>query len=136
MAQNAQQELADAIRGKSDDEILLGAQLVGGVEALLDQTFAAAKDHLNPDAAKDVVIGYRLSHGPATYEYAVVVKDKAVTIEKRNPADARVTLVLTVPDYLRFITGELNNMTAFTTGRLQLEGDVMFAQELGPMFSR
>ncbi len=37
-------------------------------------------------------------------------------------------------DFIALMTGELNGMTAFMTGKLQLEGDLMLAQKLSSMF--
>lgn len=129
------EQLAEAIKGRSDDEILAGLESQGGVEAVLDMTFDGQKTALNPDKAQDVVIGYELSAAGKTYPYAVVIKDKAANIEKREPSDARVTMVLTVPDYLRLISGQLDGMQAFMSGKLKLKGDMMFAQQIQTMFN-
>lgn len=134
MADDARALLEESVKGKSDEEILAFAQSVGGTETLLDLTFEGMTQALDPEKAQDCVVGYELTEGDRTYSYAVTVKDKACTIEKREPSDARVTLGLSVPDYLRLITGNLDGMQAFMQGKLKLKGDMMFAQQIQGMF--
>lgn len=125
--------LAEAIREKSDAEIATFVEAMGG-GAFLDQTFEGMRDSLNPAKAQDAIIGYRLRHGGGYHSYAVVIKDGAATIYKREPADARVTLELSVPDYLRLITGQLPVLRSVLLRRLRIKGDRKFAREMQAMF--
>src|ERR671919_1783801 len=113
MADDPRALLAEAVKGKSDEEIVQLLKDSGGVEQTLDMTFEGMKEALKPDAAQDCVIGYSLGEGVSTYNYAVIIKDKTCTYEKREPSDARVTLGMSVPDYLRLISGDLDGMQAF-----------------------
>lgn len=136
MSENPQEMLAQAIQGKSDDEILALADQFGGIEQLLDTTFEGMKSALDPAKAQDCVIGYELKAGDQAYPYKITIKDKAAEIEKTEPEGARVTLGLSVPDYLRLISGQLNGMQAFMQGKLKLKGDMMFAQQIQGMFGQ
>lgn len=133
MASPEAQMLAEAIKGKSDAEIGGFAEAMG-VEGLLDQTFEGMKNALNPSKAQDSVIGYELKQGGTVYPYTLVIKDRAMTVEKRPPTDARVTLKLSVPDYLRLITGQLPVMRAVLRRRLKIVGDRKFARQMQEMF--
>jgi len=126
--------LGEAIKGKSDDEVVQLLKDSGGVEQTLDMIFEGMKSALKPEVAQDCIIGWSLTEGGNTYNYAVIVKDKACTYEKRDPSDARVTLGLSVPDYLRLISGEMDGMQAFMQGKMKLQGDMMFAQQMQNMF--
>lgn len=134
MSDDPQAMLAEAVKGKSDEEVVQLLESTGGVEATLDMTFEGMTQALKPEAAQDSVIGYTLTTGGDTYNYAVIIKDKTCTYEKREPTDARVTLGLSVPDYLRLISGNLDGMQAFMQGKLKLQGDMMFAQQIQTMF--
>jgi putative sterol carrier protein len=134
MADDPRAMLQEAVKGKSDEEIMQFVGNMGGAEALLDITFEGQKAALNPEKAQDCVIGYELTEGGNTYSYAVTIKDKQASYERRDPSDARVTLGLSVPDYLRLIAGELDGMQAFMQGKLKLKGDMMFAQQVPQMF--
>lgn len=126
--------LAEAIKGKSDTEISGFADAMGG-ESFLDQTFDGMKSALNPDKARDSIIGYELTHGDNVYPYTIVIKDRALTVEKRPPNDAQVILKLSVPDYLRLITGQLPVVRSVLTRRMKIVGDRKFAREIQGMFS-
>jgi putative sterol carrier protein len=134
VAQDAQAVLAEAVKDKSDEEIneLLGT--MGGTETVLDMTFQGMAEAVNPEKAQDCVIGYKLTEGDKTYMYKVTIADKKASYEKADPAGARVTMGLSVPDYLRLISGNLDGMQAFMGGKLKLEGDMMFAQQVAGMF--
>ena len=134
MADDARAILTEAVKGKTDDEIMELVGTMGGAETVLEMTFEGMKAALIPDKAQDCVIGYELTEGDKTYAYAVTVKDKQAGYERKDPGDARVTLGLTVADYLRLISGELDGMQAFMQGKLKLKGDMMFAQQVPQMF--
>lgn len=134
MADDARAILTEAVKGKSDEEIMEFVATMGGTEAVLDLTFEGMKAALDPAKAQDCVVGYELTDGGTTHAYTVTVKDKEASYQKAPPTDARVTLGLSVPDYLRLISGELDGMQAFMQGKLKLSGDMMFAQQIPQMF--
>ena len=135
MSDDPREMLAEAVKGKSDEEILSFAEGLGGTEQFLDLTFDGMKQALNPDAAQDCVIAYELTKDDATYAYTVKVQDNTCDVEKGTAApDARVTLGLSVADYMRLISGNLDGMQAFMQGKLKLKGDMMFASQIQRMF--
>lgn len=134
MSDDPQAMLAEAVKDKTDEEITQLLESTGGVEATLDMTFEGMTQALKPEAAQDCVVGYSLTNGGDTYNYAVIIQDKKATYEKREPNDARVTLGMSAPDYLRLISGNLDGMQAFMQGKLKLQGDMMFAQQIQTMF--
>jgi putative sterol carrier protein len=62
------------------------------------------------------------------------VEDGVCELAKGPAENPRVTLALSMPDFLRMITGELNGMQAFTSGKLKISGDLMFSQALASWF--
>lgn len=135
MTTPAQDELRAQILDKTDDEILaLMSGAPGGIEGVLDDTVAGMADALDPDAAQDCVVGYEIDSGGETYGYRIEVHGHDVQTERRAPSDARVVLQLSVPEYLRLITGLLDGTEAFMSGRMKIRGDVMFAPQVGRMF--
>jgi putative sterol carrier protein len=135
MTNSLQGELRAQISGRTDDEIVaLVYEAPGGIEAVLDQTVAGMTDAFDPDAAQDCVIGYEIASGDTTYPCRIEVKGRRVKAERRQPSDARVVLQLSLPEYLRLITGLLDGTEAFMSGRMKIRGDVMFAPQIGRMF--
>lgn len=76
----------------------------------------------------------------ATVQYAIStpmyaeIKDGACTVHEGEADNPDVTLKMEDDDLADMLTGELNGMTAFMTGKLQVDGDIMLAQKLSSMF--
>jgi putative sterol carrier protein len=63
------------------------------------------------------------------------VDDGTCTVEKSTDSEARVTLGLSMPNFVRLIAGQLDGMTAFTSGQLKISGDMMFTQTMTSWFT-
>ncbi len=85
----------------------------------------------NPDAAAGTHCVMQFN--TATPSYATI-KDGACTVSEGTAASPDVTLTIGDEDLVALFTGELNGMTAFMTGKLQLDGDLMLAQRLSSLF--
>lgn len=85
----------------------------------------------DPDAAGDTncTIQYAIS----TPMYAEIA-DGQCTVHEGEASDPDVTIKMDDDDLVAMLTGELNGMTAFMTGKLQVDGDIMLAQKLSSMF--
>jgi putative sterol carrier protein len=130
-------ELAAMIEGKSDDEINAGVA-ERGTEKVLSQIFDYMAGRFQPERAgnQSAVIGWDITSPEGTHSYQFNVADGACTVVQGNPEPARVTLGMALPDFLRFLTGKLDGMQAFMTGKLKLTGDMMFAQSMQAWFSQ
>jgi putative sterol carrier protein len=134
MAQRSRDVMRAVIAGKPDDDVMQLVENMGGVEAVLEMVFQGMEEALIPDKAQDCVIGWELTSGGKTYDYTVTVKDKRATYEESKPTDARVTLGCSVVEFVRLIAGEVEGMAEFTSGKLKIEGDIVFAQQIPQMF--
>lgn len=85
----------------------------------------------NPDAAAGT--NAVLQFNTSTPHYATI-QDGAVTVSAGTAPNPDVTLIMADEDLVALFTGELNGMTAFMTGKLQLEGDLMLAQRMSSFF--
>jgi len=76
----------------------------------------------------------------ATVQYAIStpmyaeIKNGSCTVHEGETGDADVTLKMADEDLADMLTGELDGMTAFMTGKLQVDGDIMLAQKLAGVF--
>ncbi|MDR3416559.1 MAG: SCP2 sterol-binding domain-containing protein [Nevskia sp.] len=86
---------------------------------------------LNADAAAgtDAVIQFNTSQ-----PHYATIKGGACTINAGSAPTPDVTLTMEDDDLVALMKGELNGMTAFMTGKLQLDGDLMLAQRIGGLF--
>lgn len=64
-----------------------------------------------------------------------VIKGGACTVGTGPASSPDLTITMEDDDLVALFKGELNGMTAFMTGKLQLEGDLMLAQKLTAFFS-
>lgn len=76
----------------------------------------------------------------ATVQYAIStpmyaeIKDGSCTVHEGDASDADVTLKMEDDDLVAMLTGELDGMSAFMSGKLQVDGDIMLAQKLAGLF--
>ena len=129
------EEFNELFTGKTDEEIQALAQ--GNEEALLDGVFDSMQAAFNPEAAGDdsAVVQYDIDSRAGEKNYQLKVDEGICTVIKGSVEDPRVTLALNLPNFLRMMTGELNGMQAFTTGKLKITGDMMFSQRIAAWFS-
>lgn len=132
---SSREELATMIQGKNDDEINAGVAALG-TEKVLGQIFEFMATQFQPDRAggQSAVIGWDITSPDGTHGYQLKVADGACAASPSSGEAARVTLGMALPDFLRFITGQLDGMQAFMTGKLKLSGDMMFAQSMQAWF--
>ncbi|MBW1890224.1 MAG: SCP2 sterol-binding domain-containing protein [Deltaproteobacteria bacterium] len=123
-------EFTALFTGKTDEEIL--ALTKDNEETLLDGVFDSMKTAFNSAEAtgESAVIQYVIDSPAGEMSYQLNVADGVCTLAKGPAENPRVTLALSLPDYLRMVTGELNGMQAFTTGKLKITGDLMFSQKI------
>ncbi len=63
-----------------------------------------------------------------------VIKGGACSVAAGPASAADLSITMEDDDLVALFKGELNGMTAFMTGKLQLEGDLMLAQKLTAFF--
>jgi putative sterol carrier protein len=133
---NDQEALAALVEGKTDDEINAFLK-EAGVDQVLDQIFGAMKDRFQADkaAGQTAVVGWDISTPDGTETYQFKVDNGTCEVIKGGTEPAKVTLGLSLPDFIRFIAGKLDGMQAFMSGRLKLSGDMMFAQTMQAWFA-
>ena len=135
--QKRRQELAATLEGRSDEEITQGI-VAQGADTVLHQIFAGMCEAFLPDKAgsQSAVIQYDVNVGGTTHSYQLKVAGGKCELVKGAAGPARVTLALQAADFLRLVTGKLNGMQAFMTGKLKLTGDMMFAQVMQGWFEQ
>jgi len=84
-------------------------------------------------AGVDVVFQWELS-GPQGGSWSVVVKDKTCEVIEGSHSSPTTTLKMGDEDFLKMISGELNAMNAYTSGKLKIEGDLMKSQLIEKLF--
>ena len=86
-------------------------------------------------AGVDVVFQFDIS-GPGGGSWIVVVKDAACDITEGTHDSPTTTIKMGDDDFLKMMSGELNAMNAYTTGKLKIEGDLMKSQLIEKLFKQ
>jgi putative sterol carrier protein len=132
----SREELAALIEGKSDDEINTGVAALG-VDKVLGQVLDGMVEAFQADkaAGQSAVIGWDVTAPDGTHSFQLDIADGTCTANQGSDKAARVTMGMALPDFLRFMSGQLDGMQAFMTGKLKLTGDMMFAQSMQAWFA-
>ena len=116
--------------GKKDEKSPEGE---GGMSVA--EIFGKMPDAFDPQAAKgvNVVFQYSIS-GPGGGDWAVSVADGTCTVTPGAADKPTCTLKIADKDFVDMISGKLDPMTAYTSGKLKIEGDIMKSQLIGKLF--
>jgi putative sterol carrier protein len=135
-ADDARSALAELVDGRSDDEINEAAQALG-IDTLLDQVFDGMQQAFQPDkaAGQTAVVQWNVDAPDGTRSRTVHIADGTCSVVQGAADRPRLTLTLTLADFLRFVSGQLDGMQAFMSGKLKLGGDIMLAQTMQAWFA-
>lgn len=85
----------------------------------------------NADAASGTECVVQFNASSPMY---ATIKGGACDVTAGTADNADVTISMEDDDLVQLMKGELNGMTAFMTGKLQLDGDMMLAQKVMGFF--
>ena len=90
-----------------------------------------------PDKAAgiDAVVQYVLT-GEGGGEYVLSIKDGKIDIQPGKAPAPKMTMTMDVKDFQDMTSGKANPMALFSSGKLKVGGDMMFAMKLAPLFGR
>ena len=130
-------EFAAQLANTPDEQIAAGmnSEARGMV---LDEIFKRMGEHLRPETARGVeaVVHWKILERPdgGHDHYELVIKDGKATVSDTPQREPRVTFSVGAVDFLRLVTGNANGPILFTTGKLKISGDLVFAAQIAGMF--
>jgi putative sterol carrier protein len=140
MAEQARvEDLGNMVGDKSDEQL---NALIKGLEGqdggMIKAIFDGMEQRFLPDkaAGRSAVIQYDINLPEGTQSWQVDVAGGQCTTSQGGDKEAQVTLVLGAPDFLRLMSGKLNGVQAFMSGKLKLKGDMMLAQTMQGWFDQ
>jgi putative sterol carrier protein len=105
---------------------------------VLDEIFKRMGEYLKPETAKgvDAVVHWKILDRPdgGFDHYELVIKDGKASVTSAPQREPRVTFSVNAVDFLKLVTGNANGPILFTTGRLKINGDLVFAAQIAGMF--
>ena len=84
----------------------------------------------------DAVVHWKILERPdgGHDHYELVIKDGKAAVSSTPQHEPRVTFSVGAVDFLKLVTGNANGPILFTTGKLKISGDLVFAAQIAGMF--
>ena len=127
-----------AVADTPEDQLAAGMADEQARTLVLDGIFSQMAEHFDGQKAgdSDAVIEWRIFDKPGGgYDrYQVVIRDGACRVEKEADLSPRVTFKLKPVDFLKLVTGNAAGPVMLMTGKLKIEGDLMFAAGVQSLF--
>ena len=131
-------EFAKAVAETPEDQLEAGLADVQVRAMVLDGIFSQMAEHFDGKKAGDTeaVIEWQILDKPGGGHdrYQVVVTGGTCSVEKDGAHAPRVTFKLKPVDFLKLVTGNAQGPMMFMTGKLKIDGDVMFAAGVQGLF--
>jgi putative sterol carrier protein len=105
---------------------------------VLNGIFSQMQEHFHGEKAghMEAVIEWRIADKPGGGHdrYQVVITGGTCSVEKDGGHAPRVTFTMKPVDFLRLVTGNAAGPMLFMTGKLKIDGDLMFAASVQSLF--
>ena len=132
-------QLAAMLSQVTDEQLAEAMASPEGRTMVLEEIFRRMADHVEPSQIDgiDAVVHFRITDAPDGGHdvYEVVIRDGNIAVgdspESENP---KVAIIVAPVPFLKLVTGQQSGPVMFMTGKLKLEGDVMFASRLTSFF--
>jgi len=131
-----EEQIAEALKGATDEQVQEGFRAVGVKEAL-DRTFHTMQEHFLPEKAEGVSaeVQWVVTDQSEEFPYLASIADGKCTITSGTAASPRVSLTMDLVTFVRLIMGQAQGPQLFMTGKLKVAGDLMFAQRVSGFFA-
>jgi putative sterol carrier protein len=130
-------QLAEMVKGLSDDELDEAIRNLG-VDEVLTNIFDGMQQRFIPEKAAGVecTIQYDIATDGDTKQWTVAFADGRCETSSGPAPDPRLTLQLSLVDFVRLVLGQAEGSQLFMGGKLKLQGDMMFAMQMQTFFDR
>ncbi|HKH22476.1 MAG TPA: SCP2 sterol-binding domain-containing protein, partial [Solirubrobacterales bacterium] len=122
-----------------DEQLAEGMSDPEARKRILGEIFKRMSEHVEPSQIEGVddTVHFKITDAPGggADVYEAVIRDGAVTVnEEQTVENPRVTITMAPVQFLKLVTGQKSGPVMFMTGKLKLDGDVMFASRLTSFF--
>jgi putative sterol carrier protein len=130
-------QLAEMVKGLSDEELDEAVKNLG-VDDVLKNIFDGMEDRFVPEKAAgiDSTIQYDIATNGDTKQWTVKFANGSCEVSPGPASSSRLTLQLSLVDFVRLVLGQAEGSQLFMGGKLKLQGDMMFAMQMQSFFDR
>jgi putative sterol carrier protein len=131
-------QLAAMVGQVPDEQLAEGMANPEGRRMVLDEIFRRMSEHAEPSQIQgvDAVVHFEITEAPdgGSDVYEAVIRDGKVEVSDEPKEQPKVKITTAPVPFLKLVTGQQSGPVLFMTGKLKLEGDVMFASRLNSFF--
>lgn len=104
-------------------------------ETTIQDAFHGLQRIFQPDqtANLDVVIEFILT-GEGGIDFFATIRDQKIVLTSGRPPKAKVKMQMPAVDFLAMLDGSLSTTDAFTSGKLKVGGNLIYAMKLATVF--
>jgi putative sterol carrier protein len=130
------EQFAKMVGDATDEQLAQG--FADNRELILGEVFRRMEEHFKPEHAKGVeaVVEWRITEAPGEgYDrWQAVIRDGACKVSRDGDENPRVTLTAAPVDFIKLVSGNASGPELFMSGKLKIEGDLMFAAQIQSLF--
>ena len=131
-------QLAAMVGQVPEEQLAEGMADPDGRRMILDEIFNRMAEHAEPGQIEgvDAVVHFKITDAPdgGADVYEAVIRDGRVTVNKEPTEQPKLTITTAPVPFLKLVTGQQSGPVMFMSGKLKLEGDVMFASRMTSFF--
>jgi putative sterol carrier protein len=131
-------QLAAMVGQVPDEQLAEGMANPEGRRMILGEIFRRMSEHAEPAKIEDVdaVVHFEITGAPdgGSDVYEAVIRDRKVEVSNEPKEQPKVKITTGPVPFLKLVTGQESGPVLFMTGKLKLEGDVMFASRMTSFF--
>ena len=131
-------QLAAMVGEIPDDQLAEGMAHPEGRKMILDQVFSRMAEHVEPGqiAEVDAVVHFTITGAPdgGADVYETVIRGGVVKVSDAPAEEPRVVITAAPVPFLRLVTGQQSGPAMFLTGKLKIQGDLLFASRMTSYF--
>jgi putative sterol carrier protein len=123
------------LAGQTEDQQLESVLRELGIGRVLDKVFQGFVERFSPEKAAGVegVVQFVVTDQGKEFPHVVEIHDGTCTTQP-GQAEAKATLTLGLVPFVRLLTGQSDGMKLFMTGKLKVNGDLLFAARVPGFF--
>lgn len=101
----------------------------------MQEIISGLHDRFDADAAagQNIIFQFNITDGDP---FHIAVNDGKCDIQEGTNDNPSVSLIADSDTFVGIMTGQVNGMQAFMTGKLRTEGNMMLASKLGELFKQ
>lgn len=101
----------------------------------VNQVIEKLSSRFLPENAHDISVTYQfVLHDADDFYFSIA--DQQLTVKIGEHQDPDITLITNSQTFISVVTGEKDGMSAYLSGKLRAEGNVMLATRLSKFFSK